>query len=142
MTFSISRSSIACSCCATDLATFVLGARLFQRGGTQQAADVIGAVGWRGAEHGMTNERSARRRRPPLCAAGGGYFAFSNGKITSPVLYCEGVSTVGASNAPELIELGALDAVILDLQHSAFGPLSALAELDVAHDGLDVVLPM
>src|ERR1700730_11937583 len=40
-------------------------------------------------------------------------------------------------HALELIDLAALDAVVLDLQHAALLPLAALAELHVAHDGLE-----
>src|SRR5262249_37832418 len=40
-------------------------------------------------------------------------------------------------HAAELLEVAALDVVILDLQHAALRPLAALAELHVAHDGLE-----
>src|SRR3954453_5534655 len=40
-------------------------------------------------------------------------------------------------HALELVDGVALDAVILDLQHARLRPLATLAELDVAHDGLD-----
>src|SRR5215813_13254916 len=40
-------------------------------------------------------------------------------------------------HATELLEVAALDVVVLDLQHAALLPLPALAELHVAHDGLE-----
>src|SRR3954454_15391373 len=40
-------------------------------------------------------------------------------------------------HAAELVELAALDVVILHLQHSALLPLPAFAELHVAHDRLE-----
>ena len=43
MTFSISRSSTAFSASADNFALGVLGARILQRGRTQQAADMVGA---------------------------------------------------------------------------------------------------
>src|SRR5262249_59121682 len=40
-------------------------------------------------------------------------------------------------HAEEVVEVAALDGVVLDLQDEALRPLAALAELAVAHDGLE-----
>src|SRR5580704_5934758 len=44
-----------------------------------------------------------------------------------------------AHAAPGLEIGGVGEAVILHLQHAGFGPLAILAELEVAHDGLELV---
>src|SRR5215831_11327080 len=49
---------------SADLATLALGARVLQRGRTQQAADVVGAERWCGAGHDL--HPSPPRKRGPI----------------------------------------------------------------------------
>src|SRR5262249_9326727 len=94
----------------------------------------------------MTNcRREWSDERSAACERGASSSSSSGGSVLSLLVWVDhgpGLVLAGREHglgvhAAELVELCALDVAVLHLEHPAFVPLAALAELDVPHDGLE-----